>query len=96
MLLEAAVNVGLSPIEWRDWVKHPASQEVLRVLQAEREEWVRRLVEGEVINMEPGTEIRETAHAVGLIRGLDALLMGIEEKLQEQWAEEQEKLNKGG
>lgn len=93
MLLESEVRVSLSPIEWRDWVQHPATQEVLRVLSVERQEWVRRLVEGDVLSGLAGTEVRETSHAVGVVRGLDALLMGIEEKLQDQWAEEQNKLN---
>jgi hypothetical protein len=35
----------------------------------------------------------ETAHAVGVIRGLDGILTGIEEQLRLQWDEAQEILN---
>jgi len=64
---------------------------VLRVLQSERGEWVRRLVEGETLVQ--SRESVETAHAVGVIRGLDGILTGIEEQLRLQWDEAQEILN---
>jgi hypothetical protein len=93
MLLEAQLQVELSPIQWQDWLKDPVTQEIFRVLQVEREEWVRRLAEGDVLKWQPGTEIKETAHAVGVIRGLDDILSGIQEQLRMQWDEAQAALN---
>jgi hypothetical protein len=50
------------------------------------------LVEGQTLFIQ-GKEIVETAHAVGLVRGLDCILLGVEEKLQEQWNDAQAVLN---
>jgi hypothetical protein len=55
-------------------------------------EWTQRLVEGQTLLFQ-GKEIAETAHAVGVVRGLDHLLLGIKEKLEEQWNEAQAELN---
>ena len=51
------------------------------------------MVEGDILNWGVGTEIKETAHAVGVVRGLDDLLAGIQEQLRIQWDEAQAVLN---
>ena len=77
--------ISLSPSDWLDWKKSPVTQEILSALTREREEWLNRLVGGDTLIT--GREAVETARAVGVIYGLDCMLIGIEEVLREQWEE---------
>lgn len=55
----------------------------------EREEWARRLLEGDVLDS--GNIIAETGKAIGVLYGLDFFLLGIEEALHLQWQEAEDK-----
>ncbi len=63
--------------------------EVLKAAQAERQEWVSRLVEGDTL-----VSLADTGKAVGTIYGLDCLLEGIEQLLRLQWAQAEERKEK--
>lgn len=77
--------ISISPSDWLDWKKSPITQEILSALHREREEWATILINGDTLTA--GKEIAETARAVGVIYGLDCMLVGVEEVLREQWEE---------
>jgi hypothetical protein len=83
--------IQISPAAWLSWKNNPETREIMSVLAAEREEWVKRLTEGDTLI--PGQEVIDTAKAVGIIYGLDCLLIGIEEVLKRQWEEKEEEQN---
>ncbi len=75
--------IGLDPNSWRIWKDDPVTQKIMQVLSWEREEWANKLLEGDTLI--PGQEVKETAKAVGIIYGLDFVLVGLEDMLREEW-----------
>ena len=90
MLQESPIQIDAA--SWRNWKSDPITQEIFRVLSLEREEWARALLEGDTLF--GNNIIAATGKAVGAVYGLDALLIGIEEVLRQQWEDEQEQLLK--
>lgn len=91
MLQESPIQIDAA--SWRAWKADPITQEVFRVMALERQEWATALLEGDTLL---GNDVGvATAKAVGAVYGLDALLVGIEEVLRDQWEREQEELLKG-
>lgn len=84
MLLDK--EIPLSPAEWEMWKKHPITQVVFDVLSDERSMWVEDLVFGRTLET-AGSEIKETAIAVGVAKGIGFLLEGIDLYLSAQWEE---------
>lgn len=84
---------NISPGEWNGWKNDPITQKVIAGLLAEREDWHRGLVEGDTLT--PGQEISQTAKAVGILYGLDAFLVGVEEVLRQQWEDQRRKETEG-
>ncbi len=79
-------QIPVDPTSWLSWKKDRTTQILLAALSAERDEWAARLLEGETLI--PGREGVETAKSVGIIYGLDCILIGLEETLKRQWEEE--------
>jgi hypothetical protein len=79
-------NLEISPEEWLDWKKGFVTQAVFAALTAERNEYANRLVDGETL-VHQGRIVAETAKTVGIIYGLDCILVGLDELLRERWAE---------
>lgn len=75
--------IGLDPNSWRIWKDDPVTQKIMQALSWEREEWANKLLEGDTLI--PGQEVKETAKAVGIIYGLDFVLVGLEDMLREEW-----------
>ena len=63
------------------------------MLNLEIQEWGTSLLEGDTLFTD-GKEIKETAKVVGIIYGLNFIQRDIEDKLNRQWEEEQELINK--
>jgi hypothetical protein len=59
--------------EFEEWKQHPITQEYLHNIQAEKDSWVRGLVNGNTLRGTSETA-EATARAVGVIWGLDQLL----------------------
>ena len=78
-------NLEITPAEWLDWKKGFVTQSVFATLSKEREEWATNLVNGNTLIQ--GKEVVDTARTVGVIYGLDCILIGLEELLREQWEE---------
>ena len=78
-------NLEISPEEWLDWKKGFVTQAVFAALTAERNEHADRLVSGETLIQ--GRTVAETAKTVGIIYGLDCILVGLDELLRERWTE---------
>ena len=79
-------SIPVDAADWLSWKKDRTTQIILAALSAERDEWAARLLEGETLI--PGREAVETAKSVGIIYGLDCILIGLEETLKRQWEEE--------
>jgi hypothetical protein len=79
--------IQLSSSEFFDWLQKGATKEVFRALQLERGYWTDRLLSGDTLT-QTGREALETAKAVGIVYGLDCILVGLEARLREQWGEE--------
>ena len=76
---------NITPGEWDSWKNDPITKKVMAGLADEREMWHRDLIEGDTLKA--GQEIAMTAKAVGVLYGLDAVLIGVEEILLAQWAQ---------
>lgn len=83
-------EIPLNAAEWRMWKDHPATRIILDALADERSIWVQRLAFGETLE-KAGSEIVETAKAVGVVSGLTVILEDMEIALQQQWLEAQER-----
>ena len=88
MLQESPIQIDAA--SWRRWRDDQITQEVFRVLALERQEWATMLLEGDTLL--GGNVIADTAKSVGAVYGLDAILIGIEEVLRQQWQDEQDQL----
>jgi len=81
-------EIAMSPAEWQIWKDHPMTARVFDVLAAERSCWVERLAFGDTLQ-KSGSEIKETAETVGIVKGLTILLEDFEITLRQQWEETQ-------
>jgi hypothetical protein len=91
MYTEKDIPVG--PGEWQIWRHLPTTEAIFDALMEERSVIVQRLALGETLDR-PGSEIKETAIAVGTVQGLTIILDDLELVLQQQWQEaEQRKLD---
>lgn len=68
------ISVKLSKEEWADLKRDPRFKEVLKAVQALRQEYTDYLAKGATIGAEADTTAQKTALEVGKIIGLDALL----------------------
>lgn len=87
-LLEREIRI--TPSEWQTWLDNPITQEYMKALEIEREDWERRQAEGDLLKGGMAT-IEEYAKSVGVIYGIDTALTGVGEVLQEQWRESLER-----
>lgn len=79
-------RIDITAGEWDGWKNDPITRKVMAALAYEREDWHVGLVEGDTLV--PGQEVVRTAKAVGILYGLDAMLIGVEEVLRRQWEED--------
>lgn len=78
--------MDIHPASWEAWKNDPVTREVMKALRVELAEWETPLREGDTL-LHPGREVVQTAKAVGVIYGLDCILIGVEEALRMQWEE---------
>lgn len=83
--------IEIDAASWMRWLEDPVTQAVFTAVQDERDDWARRLLEGDTLT-KAGQEVAETAKAVGVVYGCDILLIGLQEVLREQWEEDKKKM----
>ena len=83
-------EIQISPAEWQMWRNMPTTVAVMDALMNERSVLVQRLALGDTLE-KAGSEIKETAIAVGTIQGLTIVLDDFELTLQQQWQDAAER-----
>jgi len=86
-------EIQISPAEWQIWRNMPTTIAIFNALMDERSIIVQRLAFGETLE-KAGSEVRETALAVGTVQGLTIILEDIELTINEQYREAEERKQK--
>ena len=71
----------MTPEDYLHWKKHPVTQEILGTLRDARETWTQSLIDGRTLKGERTAE--ETGKAVGVVYGIDLMLLMRNEDLEE-------------
>jgi hypothetical protein len=79
-------EIQISPAEWQMWSEHPVTIKVFETLAQIRDQWSESLIFGQTL-IKAGCEIKDTANAVGVVRGLTVILDDLEQLLNQQWEE---------
>jgi hypothetical protein len=79
-------EIQVSPSEYKLWRNLPTTIAIFDALMDERSVVVQRIVLGDTLER-AGSEIRDTARAIGTVEGLTIILEDMELALQQQWAD---------
>jgi hypothetical protein len=86
-------EIQISPAEWQIWRNMPTTIAIFNALMDERSIIVQQLAFGETLE-KVGSEVKETALAVGTVQGLTIILEDIELTINEQYREAEERKQK--